>query len=282
VAGKQASSVLDLVNVVTGSRVYDLGHEIASTTPVLPVHTPFVLTLRQRHGDVSRPAASSFASEIVSMSLHTGTHIDALGHFSQEGRVHGGARAADIQAGDGLRALDAANLQLVIGRGVLLDVARHRGIEVLPPGSAIGADELARAADCQGIKIARGDVVLIHTGWSRHWGRASDFTGQTGGYPGIDKAAAEWLVSWGASVIGSDTPGVEQTPPGGVVHAYLLVHMGVPLIENLYLHEIAAEGVQEFLFVALPLKIVGGTGSPIRPVALCPSGGEREDSDSPP
>lgn len=272
VVEKLAVSVLNLVNTVAGSRVYDLGHEITSTTPVLPCHAPFTLTLRQRHGDTFRPANSSFASEVVSMSLHTGTHIDALGHFSQQGRVHGGIEAADIQGGDGLRVLHAADLKLIIGRGVLLDVARHRAVGVLPPGSAIGADELAEVAVRQATEIVRGDVVVIHTGWGCHWDRAADFIGQTAGYPGIDKSAAEWLIERGAAVIGSDTPGVEQTPPGGIVHAYLLVHMGVPLIENLYLQEIAAEGVQEFLFVALPLKIVGGTGSPIRPIALCPSG----------
>jgi kynurenine formamidase len=246
-------------------RIYDLSHPISPSTPVFPFHVRYAIALHRRHGDTTRPGGSSFANELLVMPGHLSTHIDAIGHFSRGGRVHGGRDAGEIQGHEGLTALDAAALPLLWRRGVLLDVAGGRGTRVLPAGAPIDADELRDA----GPAPEPGDVVLVRTGWSAHWDDPDRFNGRADGYPGVSPDGARWLIERGAGVVGSDTPAFEVAPPvGDSVHAMLLVDAGIPIIENLALDELAADGGGEFLFVALPLRLEGATGSPIRPIAL--------------
>ena len=153
---------------------------------------------------------------------------------------------------------------------MLLDVAGFRGVEALGGAEAVTADELAAVADRQGVEVQPGDVALVRTGWARHWSDAVRFNNVGGGYPGPDDSAAHWLVDRGVHSVGSDTAAFECIPtPGDSVHAILLVDNGVHIIENLNLEQLAAERVHEFLFVALPLRIAGATGSPLRPIAMC-------------
>jgi len=145
---------------------------------------------------------------------------------------------------------------------VLLDVA---GANPLAEDHTITPDDLARAAR---VEIRKGDVVLIRTGWARYFADPKKFISEVRG-PGPAIAGARWLSERGVFAAGSDTVAFERVPdPSMPVHVHLLVESGIHIIECLNLEELASAGVAEFLFIALPLKIRGATGSPVRPVAV--------------
>lgn len=239
--------------------------------PRWPTHPPYLLTPVRRHGDVTRESGLSTANELVILSGHTGTHVDAIGHASVRGKVHGGKRAEDIETHEGLIALDIASVAPFVTRFVLLDVATEAGGPPLPPGHAITEQYLDAVVRKTGTAPAKGDVALVRTGWGALWGEPQRYEGAEGGIAGIDLSAARWLAERGVRAIGADTMAVEVMPKDAKdlpVHAFALVERGIHLIENLLLEELAASGATEGLLVAAPLRLVGGTGAPVRPVAI--------------
>lgn len=263
---------LVLSSLAPGARVYELSHAMASSMPVYHQHVPYSLALHRRHGDphpIPRADGSSFSNEIIVTSGHSGTHIDALGHFSRNGCVHGGVRVSEIETRDGYRTHNAAEIPPIIQRAVILDVAAAKGVDVLAPREEISIADLQAALARTGASIRPGDAVLIRTGWAKHWTDAELFIGKRGGMPGPGEQGARWLVDQGATLVGSDTPGFECLPtPGRSVHAMLLVDEGIHIIENLDLEKIAEAGKSSVVLVALPLRMTGSTGSPIRPIAI--------------
>jgi kynurenine formamidase len=156
----------------------------------------------------------------------------------------------------------------IICRGVLLDIAGRQNVDALPVDFTITPEHLEAAARNAGVEIRSGDVVLLRTGWARYWEDAGRFISQVRG-PGPGEPAARWISAKHAFAAGSDTVAFEFVPaPNMPVHVHLLVECGIHIIECLNLEQLAADRVYEFLFVAAPLKIRGGTGSPIRPLAL--------------
>jgi kynurenine formamidase len=259
-------------SLADGARLYELSHAMAPSMPVYHQHIPYSLALHRRHGDphpVKRPDGSSFANEVIVTSGHSGTHIDALGHFSRDGCLHGGIRVSDVETRDGYRELNAADIPPILQPAVILDIAAARNVDCLEPGEEIAVADIEKALALTGDDIRAGDAVLIRTGWSKHWADAQTFNGLRGGMPGPGETATRSLVSRGATLVGSDTPAFECLPPPGVsVHALLLVDEGIHIIENLNLDEIARQRRPRVIFVALPLRLVGSTGSPIRPIAI--------------
>ncbi|HEY6981934.1 cyclase family protein [Reyranella sp.] len=255
-----------------GARIYELSYAMAPSMPVYHQHIPYSLALHRRHGDphpAKRPDGSSFANEVIVTSGHSGTHIDALGHFSRNGCLHGGIKVSEIETRDGYRELNAADIPPILQHAVIVDVASARNVDCLEPGEEIAVSDIEKALTLTGGDIAAGDAVLIRTGWSKHWSDAETFIGRRGGMPGPGEKAARWLVSRGATLVGSDTPAFECLPmPGVSVHAILLVDEGIHIMENLNLDEIAGLRRPRVIFVALPLRLVGSTGSPIRPIAI--------------
>ena len=197
------------------------------------------------------------------------THIDALGNLSRNDCLHGGIKVSAIETRDGYRELNAANIPPILQPAVVLDVAAARNVDCLETGEEIAVSDIEKALSLTGGDILAGDAVLIRTGWSKHWSDAETFNGRRCGLPGPGETAARWLVSRGATLVGSDTPGFECLPtPGVSVHAILLVDEGIHIMENLNLDEIARLRRPRVIFVALPLRLVGSTGSPIRPIAI--------------
>jgi kynurenine formamidase len=262
-----------LAAVTEGARVYELSHAMTTSMPVFSAHAPYSLALHRRHGDPHlvrrKDSRSSFANEIIVTSGHSGTHIDALGHFSRDGCLHGGIRATEVETRDGLRELHAAEIPPIFQSAVVVDVAAAKGVDCLQPAEEISVADIEKALALTGAKVRAGDAVLMRTGWSNHWSDAAIFNGGGGGMPGPGEKAARWLVSSGATLVGTDTPGFECLPsPESSVHAILLVDEGIHIMENLNLDEIAQARHGRVLFVALPLRLAGSTGSPIRPVAI--------------
>jgi kynurenine formamidase len=255
-----------LLELLSDFRIVDLSQPWFVGMPHHPAHPPFLFSLNKKHGDYIGPGGVSSASESIAMGGHVGTHLDALCHFSCGGNLHGGRKAAEIQSyGAGIGELTVDTVQPILRRGVLLDLA---GAQPLPADFEITPELLDRAVAGQGIRIARGDVVLLRTGWAQFWEDAPRFISEVRG-PGPGIAGARWLSSRGVFAGGSDTVAFEKVPDAAMpVHVHLLVESGIHIIECLNLEALAAQKIYEFLFVASPLKIRGGTGSPMRPFAL--------------
>lgn len=265
-----------LLNALRGGvSVYDLGRPLFIGMPQSPNHPAYWHTLPRRHGDRVRPDGGSAANDMLVMGTHVGTHIDALAHVSQDGRLFGGADAA--QAGEGGRYMELGvhTVEPMVRRGVLLDVPAALGLDGCEPGYEITPEDLERAAERQGTPVGDGDVVLIRSGWGRLFDDPDRerYIGTDSGVPGVGENGARWLAGRGVHAAGADTIAFECLPPGQghsvlPAHRVLLVESGVYIIETLNLEEAAAAGAHEFTFVLSPLRLVGATGSPVRPLAL--------------
>lgn len=259
------SAVTDLLNGIARCRAIDLAQPYHIGIPHYPLHAPYLYSLSKQHGETVHPGGASSAAEAIALSTHTGTHIDALCHYSANGRLHGGAETTGTYAG-GVDKLSIDTVAPIFRRGVLLDIAGMQGVDVLPVDFVVTPGHLERAA--AGVDIHPGDVVLLRTGWSKYWNDPTKFISQVHS-PGPQLAGARWLSARKIFAAGSETAPFEFVPsPEMEVHVHLLVESGIHIIENLNLEELAAAGAREFLFVATPLKIRGGTASPIRPWAL--------------
>lgn len=268
--------------IAAGIAVYDLGRPLQTGIPSSPNHPGFRMTLLRRHGDMVREDGSSASNELIITGGHVGTHMDALAHVSYQGRLHGGVAVSDAMENGRYTTHGADTLPATLTRGVLLDVARAHGADHLPAGYGITAEDLDLAAEHAGVGVEHGDVVLVRSGWGRLWSDAAAFVGLETGVPGPTEAAADWLVERGVRATGSDTIAYEQiTREVGhgllPVHRELLVEHGVPIIEILDLEGIGAAGVHEFCLVLAPLNVVGGTGAPIRPLAVVDAPGSTDD-----
>ncbi len=263
-----------LLESMRGARIFDLAQPYFVGMPHFPTHPPYLYSLNKRHGDFVTKSGASSAAETITLGGHVGTHIDALCHFSCGGFLHGGIEVESVQSYDkGFTQLSVDTIAPMVRRGVLLDVAGHFRMEVLPENFAISPEQLDEICEHQHVAVERGDVVLLRTGWAKHWRDQRMFITAGKGVnvvgPGPEEPAAKWLSSRKVFAVGSDTVAFERVPsPDMPVHVHLLVENGIHIIECLNLEELAAARVHEFLFVAAPLKIEGGTGAPIRPLGI--------------
>lgn len=261
-----------LFDCLDKARIFDLAQPLFTGMPHFPTHPPFLYSLNKLHGDFVTPAGTSSAVETITLGGHTGTHIDALSHFSCGGVMYGGE--APIQSySHGVEQHGADTIAPIVRRGVLIDIAAHFHLEVLPAEFAITPEQIEETLHHQHVEVRKGDVVLLRTGWAKHWKDPKQFV--TGGQgvqptgPGPEIAAARWLSGQKVFAAGSDTMAFERVPATDMpVHVHLLVESGIHIVECLNLEELAAERIYEFLFVAAPLKLTGATGSPMRPFAV--------------
>jgi kynurenine formamidase len=258
-----------LIDLLSSAKVYDLAQPYFTGMPHHPSHPPFLFSLIKEHGEYLGPIGNSSAADSLALGSHVGTHIDALCHFSCGGKLYGGDEVAGLQSyGGGLRKHSIDTVPPILRRGVLLDIAAAAGIDVLPEDFEIASAHLDAAARTAGVEVRTGDVVLLRTGWARYFREPARFISQVHG-PGPRLDGAQWLSARGIYAAGSDTVAFEKVPdPAMPVHVHLLVERGIHIIECLNLEELAETAVKEFLFVALPLKLEGATGSPIRPIAV--------------
>ena len=261
----------ELVESLSDSQMFDLEQPRRAGDPVWPSHAPgFLYWLHRRH-EAGLGESRTSASGTVVMAEHSGTHIDALCHQAEDLHLHGGiAIDPGIQTSSGFTDLDASTLDPIIGRGVLVDVAGRRDVEPLDEGYAVTAPDLEDAIGRQEVDIRAGDIVLVRTGNGSRWEETEAY--ERG--PGIGPDASRWLAEQRPAAVGCDNlawdvPGLDDpelgTLPG---HLLLIVRSGIFIIENLMLEELSARNIHEFLFVCSPLKMVGATGSPVRPLAF--------------
>lgn len=281
-----AEKVVEAARMVKEGRSYSLSVPRFTGMPLFPGHPPFqVLNYRTppgiKAGGVQpwgppNEVGLGYMAEYLMACSHSGAHIDGLGHMTigDDNHWYGGGNTAEHLTDHGPIVGDASHLPPFFTRGVLLDPPTYRGLDALPSSEPIGADELQAIAEAQGVEVRPWDVVLIRTGYLKYWPDAEAMAEHKTAGP--DLSAAEWLLEKGVVATGTDTETYEvmPTPDRGSpanpqpVHTKLLIENGIYLLESIYLEEIARERVYEFLFVMLPLKIRGATGSMVDPLAM--------------
>lgn len=280
------SKVVEAAQLVKEGRWFSLAASRFPGMPLFPGHPPFQVTSYRTPPGIRAEGAQpwgppndaglGYMAEVVSATSHSGTHFDALAHMTvgPDNHWYGGGNTAEHLTDWGPTLGDAEKMPPFFTRGVLLDAAGYRGVEALPAGSPIDADEMEAIADWSGAEVRQWDVVLIRTGYLSFWPDAKQMEQHKTAGP--DLSAAEWLLERGVIATGTDTETYEVQPapdrgsPSNPqpVHTRLLIENGIYLMESAFLEEIAQEKVYEFLFVALPLKIRGATGSMVDPLAV--------------
>jgi kynurenine formamidase len=213
----------------------------------------------------------SYTGSAISMYTHMGTHIDALNHFGLDGKIWNGFSAAQHAGDRGWQVAGAENIPPIIARGVLIDVAASKSVEMLPEGYRITRKDLINALRKQNSSLKEGDVVLIRTGRMQHYDNAETYMANP---PGIGMDAARFLVEEkGAMIVGADNLSFESFPSEldtdyVPVHTYLLAEQGTPIIELAYLEDLSRDKVYEFAFIGGSLKLRGADAAPIRPIAI--------------
>jgi kynurenine formamidase len=264
------AKVLEARDAIRTGTIYQLGRVYEAGMPMFG----------SRHFSLLIPQAFEMASsnqavyhdEIVSGELgQIGTQFDGLGHMGIGDRFYNGNRRSEFAKPTGLTKLGIEHVGGLMTRGVLVDVARHKGVAMLDGGYEITSADLEGALVRQQTMIRPGDVVLIHTGWGSLWMKDNAKFLQNA--PGIGLAAARFLVDREIVLAGSDTWGVEVFPNpdaslAAPVHQLFLAKNGIYLLENLATEALAREEVYEFAFVFAPLRMKGATGSPGNPIAV--------------
>jgi kynurenine formamidase len=250
--------------------VFELGRVLSPAMPMFGTRRFELLTKRTVMNPESNRRGSN--EEIVYTELgHVGTQFDAFTHQSIGDSHYNCVLTSDIATRTGFTSLGVDTVGTIMTRGVLIDVAALKGVPVLPDTYEITVDDLQQALERQKMTLSPGDAVLIHTGWGTLWGR--DNARYTATCPGIGVAAAEWLARQDPILVGADNWPVEVGPNPDrqlslPVHQVMLVVNGIHLLENMKLDDLAASGTSEFALVLQPLKIQGGTGSTVAPVAI--------------
>lgn len=271
-------------DTVRTGKVYALGALVADpATPRTETIPAPQLFMQVDGGDwaigAGRPGVSAhYASDAISIQVHgAGTHLDALCHSWQGDQLYNGFSSHTISSSGATR-LGIEKFGGLVTRGVLLDMAGFRGRDVLEPADLITANDVTACADAEGVTIDFGDAVLVHTGWRNVY--AVDPKRYAGMQPGLGPSAGLLLAERDIALLGADNTSVQATsgypvrdprdPRKGLtnLHTPYLRNLGIYLLEMLDLDELAADCVYEFLFCLAPLRIVGGTGSPVNPLAV--------------
>ncbi len=266
----------DFVEQVSSRRVYDLEQPRTAGMPVHPAHRPgYFYQLHRRHHDTYDPKSGgsrSAASGMIVMMEHTGTHIDALSHQAADLHLYGGVEVTSrVQTPKGFTVHGIEQMDPIVSRGVLLDACAARGQDPLPPHYRITSDDLEAAARRAGVTVHPGDALLVRTGYAKVWDDEERYLSAAG----ISRGGSEWAADHKVRCVGCDTMTWDETEErdpatGGTLfaHLHLIARCGIPIIENLHLEALSRDRCAEFLFICTPLKLVGATGSPVRPIAV--------------
>jgi kynurenine formamidase len=267
-----AAKVLEATKLIKEGKVYELGRVLEIGIPTFGIRRFGLYTARTTHIRGRNDNRSN--EELVVTELgQVGTQFDGLAHITIGGLAYNcyDTLPTDRLVRTGFDKMGVEKVGTIFTRGVLVDIAGVKGVEMLEAGYEIPVADLEAALRTQGVAISPGDAVLIHTGWGTLW--MKDNAKYNSSPAGLGIAAANWLVERQPVLVGTDTFPVEVFPNPdkelfAPVHQIFLVSNGIYLLENLDLAGLARERVYEFAFVLQPLKIKGGTGSTVAPSAL--------------
>jgi kynurenine formamidase len=274
------AGVAAAAGIVRQGRVIDLSHELHDGIPVFPGRSFRQFLTTTAHQTNRRAAGGgpeglgqnhvNWIVEQVASTSQLGTHIDALSHLQIGDRVYNGHRLDDIVEEYGVNRLGIETLPQIVTRGLMLDIARARGVERLSPGDVVTPADAEAALEAAGLDALPGDAMFFHTGWGGLWDDpAAYLVGEPG--PGMDLAA--WLVECRISVTGCDTWSFGPVPPEDADRPFevpqaLNARHGVVIVENLHLSPLAESGITEFLLVIAHPKPRGATGAWVAPLAI--------------
>jgi kynurenine formamidase len=257
--------------------IFDLEQPRFQGMPIHDAHQPgYLYVLHRRHSDSYDPVRNgprTGASGVIVCMEHSGTHIDAISHQADAQMLANGLDANTNVTSKGFAAGGVEEIDPIVARGVLVDIARFRGVDRVPAGEAISLSEFQACCDAQEVEIEPEDVVLVRTGLGAIWNDPATYLAG----PGMHGDVSRWLANLDVHAVGADNMAwdviglwddVEGCQLPG--HLVLLARRGIYIIENLNLEEIAAAKSHEFTFVCTPLKFTGATGSPVRPIAIVP------------
>lgn len=213
-----------------------------------------------------------YNDDVAQLWWGTGPQIDGLGHLGEEDFYYNCNKGEEFAEISGLTKLGVHQIPPLVARGVVIDMAKHFGVEHMASGQAFGSEDIKAAAKAQGVEIREGDVVLFHTGWTDAMLEAEP-TAWVSGEPGIDNEGSVYVASLGPIAVGADTWGVEAVPPkeGDRVfygHVTLLSHNGIYILETMDTGRLVEKGVNEFMFVLGQARVKGTVQMIINPVAL--------------
>ena len=268
---KSPELVLRAAGLIRKGEVIELGHVLSADMPLPPTRQFDVHTKRTTMNTPSNRRGSN-EELVVSEIGQVGTQFDGFAHQTIGDSMYNCVKVDEASTRTGFSRLGVHNVGAVVTRGVLIDIAALKGVDVVMGGYEITVADLEAALQKQGTRIQPGDAVLRHTGWGRLWGKDNK-TYQFGGHAGIGVQAALWLAKQDPILLGADNGTVEISPNPDKqlslpVHQIALVVYGIHLLENLKLDELAAKQVYEFAFVMQPIKMQGATGSTVAPIAV--------------
>jgi kynurenine formamidase len=264
------ASVLKAASLIKTGEVFEIGHVLEAGMPIQTTRRFDVHTKRTFMNPQSNRRGSN-EELVVSEIGQVGTQFDTFPHQTIGDSLYNCFKVEEIQTRTGFTKLGVENVGALMTRGVLIDVAALKGVDMLADTYEITVQDLQQALQSQNLTLQPGDAVLIHTGWGKLW--MKDNPRYMKSNPGIGAAAAEWLAKQDPMLVGADNIPVEVSPNPDPqislpVHQITLVVNGIHLLENLKLADLAAKRAYEFAFVMQPLKLKGGTGSTVAPIAI--------------
>jgi kynurenine formamidase len=265
-----SETVLRAARLIRTGEVIELGHVLSAAIPLSAGRRFEVDTKRTNMNPQSNRRGSN--EELVIAEIgQVGTQFDGFAHQTIGNSLYNCFKLDEVSSRTGFTKLGIQNVGALVTRGVMIDVAALKGVDMLADNYVITVQDLQQALAKQNLTLQQGDAVIIHTGFGKLWGKDNARYGR--GNPGIDTAAAEWLVRQNPMLVGADTAPVEVNPNPDAkvslpVHQIMLVVNGIHLLENMKLEELAAKRAYEFALIVEPLKIQGATGSTVAPIAI--------------
>lgn len=271
-----AENTLMAAALIKQGKSVPLGIVIDSTTPAFSPRSLSLQVVQPNQQGGQKLSAfgyeGNYNDDILQLWVGIGSQIDGLGHLGENGYYYNCNNEKDISVITGLTKLGVHNVPPLVGRAVILDMAKHFGKDVMAAGENFGEADIKAAAKEQGVTMGKGDIILFHTGWTEGM-LESDPTAWVSGEPGLNNEGARYIASLEPMAVGADTWGVEPIPApegDGVFygHVILLQQHGVYLLETMNTGPILRDGVNEFMFVLGQARIRGTVQMIINPVAL--------------
>ena len=267
--------VLSSLGMARKGKILSLGQTYEIGMPTVWFHGPFFYSTFRR-AETSLEMFKEFKNKLGStvcryeLSDHTGTHVDSLNHAATEYELYNGRDIRRMTTDSGTTHLGIETMPPVITRGIVLDFPSFFGTDILEPSFEITPKHIQSLAKKENINFRPGDAVLFYTGYCKLW--IKDNATYLGNGPGPGVPAARWLARQRIAITGADTSSYEvvkkRTNQLFPCHQVLIKENGIHLVENLKLDELARSRAREFLFILSPLKLKGGAGSPVAPIAV--------------
>lgn len=246
--------------------------------PGMPAYPPRYTELQvvqpnqQFNADLGVGWEASSNDDVLQMWLGTGPQLDGLGHMGEAGEFYNCNQGKDFSIITGLTKLDISGIPPMVGRGIMIDIAKQMGVDSLQAGQPITSNDIKAAMKSQGVTVGEGDVVLLHTGYTDATLKQNPSL-WAGSIPGITNEASVFLAGLKPMAVGADTWGLGAVPPraGDKIfydHVVLLKQHGIYILETMNTGRLADEGVHEFMFVLGQARLKGAVQMIINPVAM--------------